>query len=581
MDNDTALKLIHELQEDRKKQQEQNNQLRELLLKVLDHSNGSQPPTLAVPARPAPTRLTTDALLKTETGIVDVDSFQTGSLFTTDETVSDDESESYHVTVPLQSEEYNEEGFKQHIKDHVWTHAGREVLVDVADPERQKDYFSRPFSIFPQDIDNSPDRSHLTHYEIFNVDGDGAPMQILSAAGTPQSSRSMSIWNRIRKVNADSERSKAMGRITIVREPSPLLFAALHYTHQKHFDMDEVYSFLVDDDPALIRIPDPFSDEETHRRSFIVTFEYFTIMDEGCAPMQWQQADLDPGEIQRTHVPITRCSSVVALSFEGKPMGHVKNKQRRAKKRFGDVYDPFSPWRVLNIQCYPDNRASLDSHDSTKHYVNGVEAFLVTLCSEYKDAVKRLKVVYHKVTDLVQPPTDFVFSLTTRDKLLFEDSNFTYSRRYFWAYNTLAIMNEDIEDMINAYREAFKESVWDGTDKIIWPGTAESTGSAKHANFRRKMEQLRKKVEEQIDRLEDVHNMNQERMKYIKNLHNNLFNGTSVLESRRSVENAMITVEQGRNIRLLTLITILFLPLTFVTSVYGMTNIPPESELRT
>lgn len=49
------------------------------------------------------------------------------------------------------------------------------------------------------------------------------------------------------------------------------------------------------------------------------------------------------------------------------------------------------------------------------------------------------------------------------------------------------------------------------------------------------------------------------------------FSGTSVHESRRSVEQAFIAVEQGRNIKVLTICTIAFLPLTFVTSVYGMT----------
>ncbi|KAK5242292.1 hypothetical protein LTR40_012835, partial [Exophiala xenobiotica] len=41
---------------------------------------------------------------------------------------------------------------------------------------------------------------------------------------------------------------------------------------------------------------------------------------------------------------------------------------------------------------------------------------------------------------------------------------------------------------------------------------------------------------------------------------------------------AKITVEQGYNIRLLTLVTLFYLPLTFVTSIYGMTNMPTEHD---
>lgn len=290
--------------------------------------------------------------------------------------------------------------------------------------------------------------------------------------------------------------------------------------------------------------------------------------------MAWQRADVS-NDVARTHIPISRCSSVVSLSLEGKPMGQVKNKQRRAAaKRIGNVYDPFAPWRVLCIQAHPDTRSSLDVHDATKHFVNGPEAFLVTLCGEYRDAAKRLTAVYKAITDIVEPPPDFIFNLATRDKLLFEDDSFTYSRRYFWAYNTLGIMNEDLEEMILAYEETFKDSVWDGTDKIIWPGTSEEMASSKHINWRRKMKKIREDLEKQVDHMREIQQLNLSRMKTVKGLHNNLFNGTSVLESRRSVENAMITVQQGRNIKLLTLVTIFFLPLTFVTSVFGMTNMP-------
>lgn len=45
-------------------------------------------------------------------------------------------------------------------------------------------------------------------------------------------------------------------------------------------------------------------------------------------------------------------------------------------------------------------------------------------------------------------------------------------------------------------------------------------------------------------------------------------------ESRKSVEATETTVQQGHNIKLLTLVSIFFLPSQFVTSVFGMTNMP-------
>jgi hypothetical protein len=119
--------------------------------------------------------------------------------------------------------------------------------------------------------------------------------------------------------------------------------------------------------------------------------------------MSWQESEEELEESE-THVPISRCSSVIALSLGGEPISKIRNKGRRPDKRIGDVYDPFAPWRVCSIQAYPDWRSSIDSHDSTKHYVNGPEAFLVTLRAEFQDAQKRLRDVYDGISKLVRTP---------------------------------------------------------------------------------------------------------------------------------------------------------------------------------
>jgi hypothetical protein len=46
----------------------------------------------------------------------------------------------------------------------------------------------------------------------------------------------------------------------------------------------------------------------------------------------------------------------------------------------------------------------MDSHDSTKHYINGPEAFLHTLLAEFKDAEKRFDDIYTRISKLVIPP---------------------------------------------------------------------------------------------------------------------------------------------------------------------------------
>lgn len=75
-----------------------------------------------------------------------------------------------------------------------------------------------------------------------------------------------------------------------------------------------------------------------------------------------------------------------------------------------------------------------------------------------------------------------MFDGKLRDKLLFEDKGYTYSRRYFWAFQTLATMNDSIEAMIATYKETFTDEVWTGENKYIWPGTKDKSSRCRYVN---------------------------------------------------------------------------------------------------
>jgi hypothetical protein len=503
-------------------------------------------------------RLTADTLRRNTAAAIEVESVRrTASAFSGDDDDDSDSSDagaSIFATNPLQSEEYTLEGLREHIREYKWTPAGKQVLAGVWDNTR---LVEQPF-LFPVGSDTSDDRSHFTHYNIHDIEQDGTLSEPIT--GGRQTSRALQIWERIRHTNTDiDDLKKAVGRLTIIREPSPLLFAALHHTMNKHFDMDEIFGFLVDDDPALMRSHNPFSKDDRHRRSMVWNAEYFTVIGEGCLPMKWQRSDIDGGEKDKDHIPISRCSASVALSFEGKSSGAVKSKDRRLAHKKGDVFDPFSPWRVLAIMCYPDWVSDTDFLDS-KRIVNGPEAFLTVLRQELSDAHKRLLKVHRCVEDLIQPPPDFIFSERTRDRFLFEDGTYTLSKRYFWASQTLSIMNQDIEEMIESFQDVFSDSVWLGQDKIIWPGAQDVEASSRNASWRKRMALLRRGIDEEIQRLRTIEHMNEKEIKKIVALREELFSGTSVQESRKSVELAGTTVEQGHNIKILTLVTIFYTP---------------------
>jgi hypothetical protein len=62
----------------------------------------------------------------------------------------------------------------------------------------------------------------------------------------------------------------------------------------------------------------------------------------------------------------------------------------------------------------------MDIHDSTKHYINGPEAFLHTLLAEFKDAEKRFDDIYAKISKLVTPPVWSPFPLIRAYRLMSE-----------------------------------------------------------------------------------------------------------------------------------------------------------------
>lgn len=468
---------------------------------------------------------------------------------------SDEEIDDYFVQQLLPSQSYDHEHLRDHIKNYNWDRWGRQILSTViTDRGRLK----QP-SLFPTNEGPAEDRSHYSHYQVFDVGTDGAPLLVETAEMEQAKSKATQIWHSIKNLNATSSSRQAVGRITIAREPSPILFAALHLTMNPHFCMDELFRHLVESEASSADMFRPYNEDDRKQRSFVFNFEYYTVIGDDCKPMAWQLANKQT-KTSESHILLTRCSSVVALSFFGAPIRKVRNPARRAKTKHGFVHDPWSPWQVLNIQCYPDWRATVDGHDSTKHYVNGPEAFLATLLTEYRDAQKRFTEIYRRISKLITPPLDFLFDEELRKVRLFEDDEFTWTRRYFWAHQTLGTMNDSIKAMIDMFEDTFTEEVWEGKHKTLWPLFDEE--SPRNAFWRKRMKTYRHAFERELREMRELIEENNARRHEIKSLRDQLYSGTSVLESRKSVELSEITILQGHNIKLLTLVNIFFLPVS-------------------
>lgn len=100
--------------------------------------------------------------------------------------------------------------------------------------------------------------------------------------------------------------------------------------------------------------------------------------------------------------------------------------------------------------------------------------------------------------------------------------------------------------MIDSFEDTFTDEVWEGNSKTLWPLFEESP---RNDNWKRRLRLLRLQFEREMKELRILQRENNDRRREINSLQDQIFSGTSIQESRRSVELADITVQQGRNIK--------------------------------
>jgi hypothetical protein len=483
------------------------------------------------------------------------------AVFADTSTLSDDSSddeEEYYVSDELPSYSFDHENLREHLRTHNWTEQGREILASiVSNPAR----LSKQPHLFHMESGPADDRSHYSHFQVYNVGPNGLP-ELVEVTGPDQHndmSKATEIWHSLRDIGKQEDQA-VVGRITIAREPSPILFGALHLTLHDAFDMDELFHHIVDTEASSAHMFRAFDQDPQHQRSFFFSFEYYTIIGDDCRPMQWQSADEMTDHFEH-HIPLTRCSAVVALALYDNNPRRIRNRGRHAKTQFGWVQDIWSPWQVLQLECFPDWKSTPANgtpytFETGHKYLNGAEAFLHALLTEYRDARKRYDEIYKQITELVTPPLGFLFSEEQRKARLFEDKHFTWTRRYFYAHQTLGNVNNSIKSMIDAFEDTITADVWEGESKTLWPLFEESP---RNEHWKRRLRLLRLQFEREMKELRIIVDENNERRHEIETLQEQLFSGTSIQESRKSVELADVTVHQGYNIKVLTIVNLFFM----------------------
>lgn len=387
-------------------------QINERLIRALTQSvasaaeaapaNGPNKPTTASLAGSASPTLPPSVLLtgrtrrNTQVSVIDLDSIRKPSLFSGDESSESGDDQSFFVQETLPPESFAEKDLKPYVKTYPWEPPGLAILQEIReDPQSLEDA-----RLVPVETDLLRDHATYLHANVYEVGGDGSALPYHVETKDP----SQTIWHSLSNTNADEARQrKAVGRIIIVREPSALLFGAVHLTMNRHFDVDQLFRLLTDRTMTKAYMKGCLKSDPRQQRSYVFSFKYHCIVGDACQPKPWQKSDNDLTSNQ-DHIPLSTCSSIVALSLSGPPINTLKRRSRKAKTIIGQIYDPFAPWRVLSIQCFPDWETTVDVHEQNHHYVNGTEAFLVTVLAEYKDAQKRLREINERIVALVTPP---------------------------------------------------------------------------------------------------------------------------------------------------------------------------------
>ena len=324
----------------------------------------------------------------------DVDTLSHGNIKLGEDSSSDEEDESFFPHQHLQPESFSKDDLINHLRTYPWDEEATQILLGTI----LADKHSLRTNLFFNETESWDLGLRSSHYTIADITSDGEVCSIYIAQ--TEINIDEDIWRRIRGTNVDF--AHAVGRITIIREPSPSIFAALHLTMSPHFDMDHIFRILSDNSATSGYMRGCLEEEPRQQGSFAFSLKYHTLVGAEVKPMPWQLSSTKRSDANPLSL-ITVCSSVVALSLEGSPMARIIDRSASVK-RSGYVFDPFSPWRVLSIQCFPDWKSSLDTFYSSRHLRNGPEAFLWVLLSEYRDAIKRLSALSSLILKMFTPP---------------------------------------------------------------------------------------------------------------------------------------------------------------------------------
>ncbi|KAF7923743.1 uncharacterized protein EAE98_007561 [Botrytis deweyae] len=153
--------------------------------------------------------------------------------------------------------------------------------------------------------------------------------------------------------------------------------------------------------------------------------------------------------------------------------------------------------------------------------------------------------------------SDTLLEPDLHDLLLVDDSKYSKSKKYFWALNILKEIESDVAAVISQL-EGFMDFSDNSLLKRYFRLPEGKMSEAREMIVKKKLGVLKEDLVRLQSRFSDQRELT-------KDLRDGLFNASAVMESRASTR-------LGENVRLLTFVSIFFLPLSFTMSIWSIND---------
>ncbi|MCJ1286591.1 hypothetical protein MMC26_005937 [Xylographa opegraphella] len=338
-------------------------------------------------------------------------------------------------------------------------------------------------------------------------------------------------WEMIRRVAPPEEPQAPYARVIVAGALNPDTVLSLLVCLRSHFEMGGICSALFTT-ASQARI---LYDHDEQDRHFVRSYFAITYFSSERHDMNFPWHENGPFYESLDSTTVTRCHVVVALTD-------------------WEDLDRNTCWTILVVNTTPH---TVESSLLRPKSCNGILEYVTHIGDEMDQANLRMSRFSETVWRTVKLPRDFIFNEDARERLFLEDAQLTLARRYFWALQTLSMINESLNSIVETWEK--HQSAFETNDRLPYfhrKMTPKETSAVRMAT---------QEIAGTIDSIVKRIAKNEQRRSEIMTLRDGL------LSTSQLVEHRIARTETG-NMRRLTMASIYSLPLFIAPSILGITD---------